>query len=414
MIQRNWAGNVAYRAAVVHEPKGLDELAEIITGAEKVRVLGSRHSFNDIADTDGALVSLAKLPAEIDIDADAGIASVPAGLRHGDLVPAFERAGVALANLASLPHISVGGAVQTGTHGSGDRIGALGTQVAALELLTASGAVQTLRRGDEGFDGAVVGLGALGVVTRLHVDVEPAYRIAQTVFEDARWDDVLARFDEVTGAGDSVSLFTTWRHADLVDQVWVKSRPGRARHDVLHAAGARVADGPRHPLPGIEATPCTAQGGLPGPWFDRLPHFRLAFIPSSGEELQSEYLVDRADLPDAVDALRALAPVVAPLLQVCEVRTMAADALWLSPAFGRDTVGLHFMWLPDEAGVRALLPRIEAAMPASARPHWGKVFELTGAELAGRYPRWTDFVALRARLDPSRRFANRFIDALDL
>ncbi|GAA1952231.1 FAD-binding protein [Microbacterium aquimaris] len=414
MSERNWAGNVTYRAREILRPASVEELAAILAREPRVRVLGSRHSFTGIADTDGVLVSLAAMPGEVEVDAAAGLVRVPAGWRHGELVPALDAAGLALANLASLPHISVAGAVQTGTHGSGDRIGALGTQVAAVELVTASGEALVLRRGDDDFAGAVVGLGALGVVTHLTLEVEPTYQVAQTVYEGARWDDVLARFDAVTGAGDSVSMFTTWQDADTIGQVWVKARPGRADHDVLRALGAVPADGPRHPLPGIDPTPCTVQGGEQGPWYARLPHFRLEFTPSAGDELQSEYLVARADAREAIEALRGLAPQLAPALQVCEVRTMAADDLWMSPAYGRDTVALHFTWILDTDAVGALLPRIEQALPESARPHWGKLFAMDSATLARRYPRWDDFTALRDRLDPDRRFTNDYLIALGL
>ncbi len=414
MAEKNWAGNLTYRAVEVREPGSLGELSDIVARTPGVRALGSRHSFSPIADTDGTLVSLARMPHEIEVDTDAVTAPVSAGLRHGDLVPALDAAGFALANLASLPHISVAGAVQTGTHGSGDRIGSLATQVLGVEMVTADGEVVSLRRGDPEFDGAVVGLGALGVVTHLTLELEPAYEIAQTVYDGARWDDVLAGFDAITGAGDSVSLFTTWQDADTIDQVWVKARPGRANADAVLAAGGREADGPRHPVPGVGPEPCTVQGGVPGPWHSRLPHFRLEFTPSAGAELQSEYLIDRRDVLGAIDVLRSLAPEIAPLLYVCEVREMAADDLWLSPAFGRETVGLHFTWRPDVAGVEGLLPRIEDALPESARPHWGKVFTMDADRIRSRYPRWDEFAALRARMDPRGRFTNDYLSRLGL
>ena len=409
MVETNWAGNLTYRAEAVRAPQSIDELSDIVTRSPRVRALGSRHSFSSIADTEGTLVSLARMPREIEIDTDAATARVSAGLRHGDLVPALDAAGVALANLASLPHLSVAGAVQTGTHGSGDRTGSLATQVLGVEMITADGEVLTLRRGDPDFDGVVVGLGALGIVTHLTLALEPAYEIAQTVYDGARWDDVLARFDAVTGAGDSVSLFTTWQDADTIDQVWVKARLGHATVDAVLAAGGREADGPRHPVPGVGPEPCTVQGGVPGPWHSRLPHFRLEFTPSAGAELQSEYLIDRRDVPVAIEALRALAPAIAPLLYVCEVRTMAADDLWLSPAYGHETVGLHFTWRPDSAGVETVLPRIEDTLPKSARPHWGKVFTMDAGPVSSRYSRWDEFAALRARMDPHGRFTNDYL-----
>lgn len=409
-VGTNWAGNLRYRASELVQPASIEELAEVIARAPRVRMLGSRHSFNDLADTDGALISLAALAAadEPTVARDRRTVRVPAGARYGDLVPFLDREGLGLANLASLPHISVGGAVQTGTHGSGDAIGTLATQVAGIEVITGAGERVHLRRGDADFAGAVVALGALGAVTHLELDVEPTYEVRQRVFEQARWDAVLDDLDAVTGAGDSVSMFTTWTSADAIDQVWVKTRAGGADAD-LAGVGARAADGPRHPIPGVAPEPCTAQQGVPGPWYDRLPHFRLAFTPSVGAELQTEYLVDRADAAAAIDALRSLAPLIAPLLHVCEVRTMAADDLWLSPAQGRATVGLHFTWHPDEAAVRELLPRIEAALPTSARPHWGKVSTLPGVDVRARFPEWSRFAELRARFDPEGRFDNAYL-----
>lgn len=411
----NWAGNIRFHAREVREPRTADELRAVVAGEPRVRVVGSRHSFSDIADTDGVLVSLRGLarPDEVTVSPDDSTVRVPAGIRYGDLVPSLERAGLALRNLASLPHISVAGAVQTGTHGSGDRVGSLATQVAAVELLTASGEIVSVRRGDDGFAGHVVALGALGVVTHLHLDVEPTYDVAQTVYEGVTWDAALEGLDALTSAGDSVSLFTTWTDADRIDQVWVKDRVGHVTGD-LGRFGGMPADGPRHPLPGVDPTPCTAQGGAAGRWYDRLPHFRLAFTPSSGQELQSEYLVPRADAITAIGAVRALAAEIAPLLLVCEVRTMAGDDLWLSPASGTDTVGLHFTWRPDEPAVRAFLPTLEAALPRTARPHWGKLFTMPGAEIAQRYPAWDRFTALRDRLDPDRRFGNAYLERLGL
>lgn len=411
----NWAGNVAFRAREVLTPRTIDELRQVVSTEPRIRVIGSRHSFSDIADTDGALVSISELARRDDVvvAADRATVRVPAGIRYGDLVPTLEREGLALRNLASLPHISVAGAVQTGTHGSGDGVGSLATQVAGLEILTASGAVIEVRRGDEDFAGHVVGLGALGIVTRLHLDVEPAYEVAQTVYEGVTWDAALADVDALTSAGSSVSLFTRWTDPDRIDQVWVKTRVGAPTGD-LQRFGGIPADGARHPLPGVDPTPCTPQGGEPGPWYDRLPHFRLAFTPSSGEELQSEYLVPRSDVGAAIAALRSLAAPVAALLLVCEVRTMAADDLWLSPAYGTDAVGLHFTWRPDESAVRAFLPTLEAALPDTARPHWGKVFTMSGTEIARRYPEWDRFIALRHRLDPERRFGNDYLERLGL
>lgn len=417
-MQKNWAGNLTYRAERVARPTGLDELAEQLAAARRdgrtVRTLGSRHSFNTIADTDGILVDASALAGEV-ADLGDGAFRVPGGMRYGELALELRRHGRALSNLASLPHISVAGAVATGTHGSGDRTGSLASAVRAVHAVGPDGA-RTWRRGDDGFDGAVVSLGALGVVTALELDTEPDYEVAQHVFDGPRWDDILADLDAVTGAGTSVSLFTRWQRTDAADMLWIKQRTDTGPvDDALPARlGAVPSDGPRHPIIGVDATACTAQGGAPGPWHERLPHFRLEFTPSAGAELQTEYLVPRADAVAAIEAVRALADRIAPLLLVNEIRTVAADDLWLSSSYGTDAVGLHFTWRPDQPAVEQLLPVIEAALPASARPHWGKVFTLPDDEVRARYPRFDDFAALRAAVDPDRLFVNGFLERLGL
>lgn len=410
---RNWAGNVTYRAERLVVPGSLDELAEVITTEPKVRVLGSRHSFNDLADTTGVLISLEDLPKAPVALVDEKVVRVPAATRHGDLVPELDRLAVAISNLASLPHISAGGAIATGTHGSGDGIGTLSTQVAAFDFMAPDGSLRRIARGDTDFEGHVVHLGALGVLLTLDLEVEPTYEVSQTVYEGLTWDAALGDYDELTRSGDSVSLFTTWGDASRVDQVWVKSRTPRTAPD-LSRFGASPADGPRHPIPGADPSPATEQGGVPGPWHARLPHFRLEFTPSAGAEIQAEYLLPRADVPAAIAALQPLADDIARLLHVSELRTMRADDLWLSPAYGRDTVGIHFTWkdLPDE--LYAFLPTLEAALPNSARPHWGKVTTLPPEEITARYERWPDFARLAGSLDPERRFVGQYLERLGL
>jgi xylitol oxidase len=415
--ERNWASNVVYGSERIVAPRSIEELADAVRSASRVKALGSRHCFNTIADTDGVHIVARELPAEVAVDSERRVVRVAAGLRYGDVAPRLDREGWALANLASLPHISLAGAVATGTHGSGDAVASLAASVAAVELVTADGETLRFARGDADFDGAVVSLGALGIVTALELDIVPTFDIAQTVYERLPLDAALDDLDAVTGLGYSVSMFHTWRDPDVVDQLWVKRRAdaaGAVRDEVLGASRATVK---RHPLPDVSAESCTDQLGEPGPWFARLPHFKLEFTPSNGDELQSEYLVPRRNAVAAISALRELAPRVAPLLQVCELRTVARDDLWLSPAYQTEVIGLHFTWKPDQPGVEALLPTIEAALaPLGARPHWGKLFSLDGAEqrMPRLYPRWNDFAALRERLDPRGVFRNDFLARLGL
>jgi xylitol oxidase len=419
----NWARNHTYAAGRYLLPATVEALQAMVRREPRVKALGTRHAFNAIADTaaDGVQVSVEGLGDEIVIDGAQRAVTAPAGLRYGELAPRLHAAGWALRNLASLPHLSIAGAIATATHGSGDRCGNLATAVVGLEFVDGHGERVRYLRGDPGFAGVVVALGALGIVIRVTLELVPTYAVAQWVFEDLPWPSSAAEFDAVFGAGESVSLFTDWV-GERVRQVWVKRHLPAAAIKAgaggsesesalrIELPGARPAAGPRHPLPGHDAVNCTEQLGRPGPWFERLPHFRLEFTPSSGEELQSEYFVARADAVAAISALRALAPRFAPVLHVAEIRTVAADELWLSPCHERAGVGFHFTWKKEPAAVRRLLPEIEAVLaPFAPRPHWGKLFVAGAETLAARCPRMAAFRALVARHDPAGRFRNDWL-----
>jgi len=407
---KNWAGNYAYRAEKLHRPSTIEQVQEIIANAPAVRVLGSRHSFNGIADS-SELITLEAMPTDVVVDHAAHTVSFSAALKYGELVETLNAEGVALHNLASLPHISVAGAVATATHGSGDTNGNLATAVAGLELVTSGGEVIEASRGDADFDGLVVGLGALGALTRITLDVEPAYEVRQRVFEGLSWEALFENFGEITSRGYSVSVFTRWGEA--VDQVWVKSRvtdePEQEESDLFGAVAAAVD---RHPIIELDASSCTPQLGRPGPWSDRLPHFRMGFTPSSGEELQSEYLLPRRYAVEAIEAVRALADRIQPVLQVSEIRTVAADRLWLSTSHGEDAVGIHFTWKPRRDAVEDMLVHLETTLaPFGARPHWGKLFKVDAAAIALLYERMPDFIRLIERLDPRGAFCNSWLRA---
>ncbi|MFF4907503.1 D-arabinono-1,4-lactone oxidase [Streptomyces sp. NPDC001260] len=402
----NWAGNITYTAKELHRPHSLDALGALVAGSPKVRVLGSGHSFNEIAEpgAEGVLLSIAALPPVIDVDTAARTVRVSGGVRYAELARAVDAHGLALPNMASLPHISVAGSVATGTHGSGVGNGSLASAVREVELVTADGSTVTVGRGDERFDGAVTSLGALGVVTALTLDLEPSYEVEQHVFTELPLTGL--DFEKVAAAAYSVSLFTNWREPGF-RQVWLKRRTDQPLPGFPWAAPATEK---LHPVPGMPAVNCTEQFGVPGPWHERLPHFRAEFVPSSGAELQSEYLLPRQYALDALHALDAIRGTVAPVLQTCEVRTVAADTQWLSPAYGRDTVALHFTWFEDTAAVLPVVRRVEEALDGfDARPHWGKVFAVPAAVLRGRYPRLGDFRALARELDPAGKFTNAFV-----
>ena len=405
----NWAGNITYSAKELHRPYSLDKIAALVAGSASVRVLGSGHSFNEIAEPgpEGVLLSIADLPPVIDVDTTARTVRVSGGVRYAELARAVYTRGLALPNMASLPHISVAGSVATGTHGSGVGNGPLSSAVREVELITADGSVLTIGRDDPRFGGAVTSLGALGVVTALTLDLVPTFDVEQYVFTELPLTGLdSATFGTVMASAYSVSLFTDWR-APGFRQAWVKRRTDQPLADFPWAAPATAK---MHPVPGMPAVNCTEQFGVAGPWQDRLPHFRAEFTPSSGAELQSEYLLPREHAVEALHAVDGIRDTVAGVLQTCEVRTVAADEQWLSPSYGRDTVALHFTWIENTAAVLPVVRRLEEVLdPFDARPHWGKVFTTPADLLRERYPRLGDFRKLARELDPEAKFANAFV-----
>ena len=404
----NWADSHTYGAASVQRPADPSEVRELILRGGRVRALGSRHSFNDLADTSGHLVSLERFATDLVIDARAQTVSFAPGLRYGDLATQLQDAGWAIHNLASLPHISVAGAVATGTHGSGDRNGNLATAVAGVEFIDGTGTAVRLTRDDADFAGAVVSVGALGIVTRITLDIEPTFDVRQDLYTGLTWEALLANYDAITSSAYSVSLFTNWV-GDEIGLAWLKSRMDAAAPPA-DLFGALPQEVNLHMLPDQPASNTTTQGGVPGPWNDRLAHFKLGFTPSNGDELQSEFLVPRAHVLEALHSLRDIGDRIAPLLHITELRSMSADDLWLSGAYGADTVGIHFTWKKLPAEVLALLPEIEGRLlPLGARPHWGKVFVSGVDAIAPLYPRFDDFRALVAKYDPNGVFGNDFL-----
>ncbi|MCL2793744.1 MAG: FAD-binding protein [Microbacteriaceae bacterium] len=429
----NWSANYTYRAGIVR-PRSITEVQALVKGAtdaSPVRALGTRHTFNDVADpgASGTLINLSELPSRVIVDAERRIATVTAGLRYGDLATALQEQGWAVHNLASLPHISVAGAVATATHGSGSGNGNLSTTVAGLTFVDGSGELVTLRRGDADFDGAVVAFGSLGIVVELELDIVPSFEIAQTIYLGLPYENV----SEALDLAYSVSVFTDWSPA-AVNQLWVKAlvpeadeagaalAGGTALHEAsARELGATPALHKLHPIASVDAAATTAQFGEPGPWHERLPHFRLDFEPSAGEEIQSEFLLPRRHAQAAIAALVAETEAITPLILVSEIRAIAADGLWLSTAFttGGDefadgAVAFHFTWKRDQAAVEIATAVVEKALaPFGARPHWGKVFTDT-AGVPGLYPRWADFRALVAKYDRRGVFRNDYTRALGL
>ena len=401
----NWGGTHTYRASRIERPSTLSDLQRLIASPTQTSAIATRHSFDAIGDG-SVLIDLAALASPPVVDHERDVVSVAGATTYAQLSEALAAEGRALHNLASLPHISVAGAVATGTHGSGSSLGGLATAVESIEMITATGDLAIFHRGDPDFDGAVVHLGTLGLVTRLVLRTEPAYTVAQTVFDGLDWSTLTASFDDLFAAATSVSVFTRW--GDTAGEVWCKQRVGEARPtgpigDLSPATEAR------HPIVGQSPAACTEQGGVAGPWWDRLPHFRADAQPSAGAEIQSEFFVGRGDAGAAITALRGIGQDLAPVLYVSEIRTIAADDLWTSPCEGRESVAFHFTWRPVPPAVTAAVALIEAALaPFAARPHWGK-FGPSSWRASTLYPRLDEFVGLKHRLDPDGRFTSDWL-----
>jgi len=409
----NWAGNITFSTDHVHTPGTVEEVRQVVKSCAKLRALGTRHSFNTIADSTENQISLKRLD-QIAIDDKARTVTVGAGVTYGKLAPVIDARGYALHNLASLPHISVAGATSTATHGSGIHNGNLATVVSALEVVTASGEVVNLSREKDGdkFLGAVVGLGGLGVTTRVTLDLQPTFQVAQSVYQKLALEHLKDHFDEIFGSGYSVSVFTDWQNHEG-EQVWIKRRlaPGDANVWEPEFFGAKLATQKLHPLAGHDAESCTEQQGIPGPWYERLPHFRMNFTPSSGRELQTEYFVPRERGYEAIVAVEKLKDQITPHLFITELRTIAADGLWMSMAYQRPSLAIHFTWKPEWPEVSRVLPLIEKQLePFGARPHWGKLFRIPPARLDAQYARLGEFKELLKHYDPEGKFRNEFVN----
>ncbi|GAA4417840.1 FAD-binding protein [Nibrella viscosa] len=410
---KNWAGNYTYSTDRLHQPVSVEELRALVKKLDKLRVLGTRHCFNGIADSTRNLVSPKPDEQAVAINAPARTVTVDAGLKYGQLAPYLHKQGFALHNLASLPHISIAGACATATHGSGVKNGNLATAVSGLELVTANGEVVKLSRQQDGdaFRGAVVGLGALGVVTKVTLDLLPTFMMKQYVYESLPLSQLKQHFDAIMASGYSVSLFTDWQK-QRVNEVWIKSRleAGVVFRPEAEFYGAKQAKKNLHPIADLSAENCTEQMGVAGPWYERLPHFRMGFTPSSGKELQSEYFVPRQHAVDAILAVERLRNQISPHLMISEIRSIAADDLWMSPCYKQPSIALHFTWKQNWPAVSNVLPLIENALaPYKARPHWGKLFTMAPAKLQALYERLPDFKKLVQQYDPKEKFRNEFI-----
>lgn len=409
----NWAGNLTYSTGNVLYPKSVAEVQAFVQKNVSIKALGSRHSFNMIADSTSCQLSLQELNKLVAIDTTRHTVTVEAGMRYGELAPLLADKGYALSNLASLPHITIAGACATATHGSGVHNGNLSTAVAAIEFINATGDLVVLSRDKDGdlFRGAVVGLGALGIITRVTLDLEPTYNMQQVVYRNLPMQELEQNFYAILSAGYSVSLFTDWKNKNI-NEVWVKSRQegGQPVQFAPELFGAKLATMNMHPVENEPAENCTDQMGVPGIWYERLPHFKMGFKPSAGKELQSEYFIPIEHAYEALVAIESLHDKISPHLFISEIRTVKADELWMSPCYKRDSIVFHTTWKQEIPEVLALLPLLEEKLaPYGARPHWAKLFTIPPAVLQSRYERLADFKQLVSKHDPNGKFRNDFL-----
>lgn len=409
---KNWAGNITYSTGNVFYPTTLEEVQQLVKKHSKIKPLGTQHCFNRIADSKDNLISTKKLNKVVSLDAKNHTVTVEGGIKYGELAPYLDQKGFALHNLASLPHISVGGSITTATHGSGIKNGNLASAVVGLEIVIADGSIVHLSKtaDAEKLNAAVVGLGAIGIFTKVTLKIQPTFTVKQNVFTGLPMAQLKNNFEKIMSAGYSVSLFTDWA-TDKINEVWIKSRIGTdADHNQPEFYGAKAATKNLHPIIALSAENCTEQMGVPGPWYERLPHFKMGFTPSSGKELQSEYFVPLHHAVAAIEAVHTLGRQISPHLFITEIRTIAADDLWMSPCRHQTSVTIHFTWKQETEAVMALLPQIEKLLaPFDARPHWGKVFTLSPKVLESRYEKLVDFKKLVAEYDPQGKFRNEFL-----
>jgi xylitol oxidase len=411
---KNWAGNFEYSTENLYSAKSIEEVRDFVKKQNRLKALGTRHCFNRIADSTHQFISLREMDQIVALDAAARTVTVEGSLTYGRLCPYLDNKGWALHNLASLPHISIAGAATTATHGSGEKNGNLATAVSGLEIVNAAGEVVQLSRQKNGeeFLGAVVGLGALGVITKVTLNVQPSFQMRQYVYESLPLGELKDHFDAIESAAYSVSLFTDWQKP-RINEVWLKCRMDQApAFDPLpEFYGAKKATRNLHPIIELSAENCTEQMGVPGPWYERLPHFKMGFTPSAGKELQSEYFVPRRHAVEAILAVQRLGDQVGPHLMITEIRTIASDDLWMSPCYKQDSVTIHFTWKQDWPAVSKLLPVIEKELaPFRPRPHWGKLFTIPPAQLRAGYEKLPAFIALAQKYDPQGKFHNEFLD----
>lgn len=405
---KNWAGNIEFQDDKTLAPKSIAEIQNIVLTNPKVRARGSAHCFNTIADTKYVALVLDQMPKEIIIDKEKKSVTVSAGLKYGEVAEELHKNGWALHNLASLPHISIAGAIATGTHGSGANNGSLATAVKSFDIVLADGSLRNVNSSEgDLYYGGVIALGLVGIVVRMELEIRPTYNLGQNVYLGMKRDNFRDNFDAIMGSGYSVSYVTTWQQ-EIAGEVWVKFLEGRTPPEVLF--GSHCATEKLHLLKHHSPEPCNDQLGIIGPWHLRLPHFKMEFTPSSGSELQSEFFVNKDHAKSALLELEAIADQISIPLLGSEIRTIASDNFWMSPQYKSDNVALHFTWKQVPETFEAVKEIEKILKPFDYRPHLGKIFTATPSYISSVFPKFKDFQELICQIDPSNKFGNEMTE----
>jgi FAD-linked oxidoreductase len=423
----NWSGSVRCRPASIARPRTLDELRRIVTAAAAdgatagLRVAGSGHSFTPLAATEGTLVSLEHAAGVVSTDKEARVADVLAGTTLRRLGPELAAAGLAMENLGDIDAQALAGALATGTHGTGAGLGSLSTQIAGLRLVLADGDVLDLSPvGDADlFKAAQVSLGALGVVWQVRLRLVPVFRL-RYVRRNMDLEDCLARLPELREHRHFELYwfpFTARAATKTMDETTEPSTAGgfgRWFDDIVLENGAfgllseacRLVPSLCAPVSRLSAA-VVSEGSRIG------ASYRVFATPRHVRFQEMEYAVAADRGPDCLREIRRFVDEKKPAVHFpVEFRLVKADDIWLSPAFGRDSVyiAVHmYRGMP----YRAYFDGVEAIFRNhGGRPHWGKMHTRTAAELEALYPEWGRFHEVRRRLDPRGVFLNPYLRGL--
>ncbi|MEV6603386.1 D-arabinono-1,4-lactone oxidase [Kutzneria sp. NPDC051319] len=426
---RNWAGTARSQPVHVARPRDVSEIAEAVTVAAKdgftVRPRGSGHSFTSIAATDGVAIDLGEWSGVVRADRENHLVTVRSGTPLHRLNAELHRLGMAMANLGDIDAQTISGAISTGTHGTGARLGGLSTQVRALELVLADGSVVTCSPDERPdlFSAARVGLGALGVISTVTLQCVPAFALQAREFPQPL-DAILERFDPLCDSEDHVE-FHWFPHSDRVQVKHNIRLPAdasiaplsRARqfyeYEVMENSAFGLVCKLGRAVPSVVPTLNRVCASL---WSERSysdHSFRVFTTPRRVRFVETEYAVPRESLHDMLREFRAAIPRLRhPVIVPVEVRVAAADDIPLSTAYGRDSayIAIHqYVGMPYREYFDCF-ERIAGAV--GGRPHWGKMHTLDASVLATRYPRFDDFRALRATVDPNGVFRNAYLDTV--